>query len=126
MSYVPTNSMPEERGTVTGIGMDLANQLSMIFKKSKKKKASRKVFWMVVTWVTSMGANAAAVAGAGRAWKSFRGVDPPEDAESPRTRWRDAIIWSGLVGMIGGVTAVGIKRAVAYLADKTDAPVQKN
>lgn len=94
--------------------------------KKKRTKRTRKVFWKVVTWITSFGANAIAIAGAGRAWRSIWGKEPPKDAESPRTRWRDAILWSGIVGMVGGMTAVGAKRAIAYLADKTDAPVKKD
>lgn len=77
------------------------------------QKLVDKIVWSGTGALVGVVAGAASLRVARTVWGLIRGGPPPEDPESHHTRWRDALLWSGLTGLAGGMITVTLRRLVA-------------
>ncbi|MBD3240290.1 MAG: DUF4235 domain-containing protein [Chitinivibrionales bacterium] len=81
--------------------------------KHKRRSLTEKLLWSATGTLVGVVAGAVSLRLAGAAWGLLGKGPPPSAPESRRTRWRDALLWSGLTGLAGGVVTVTLRRVVA-------------
>jgi hypothetical protein len=71
-----------------------------------------------LTWkALAVGAGAASAFATRRlmqsVWKNVKGQDPPTNPASPRTTWREALVWATISGVLLAVTRLVAQRGAA-------------
>ena len=50
-----------------------------------------------------------------RGWHAVYGQDPPMNPESPETTWKEAVVWTLAISVVGGLARLGARRGAAKL-----------
>ena len=78
-----------------------------------ERRATRKVTWMVVGAGAAMIASSLVERSLEAGWKAATNRRPPGKPESPRTGWREALIWTGASALAMGLAQVAARRGAA-------------
>jgi hypothetical protein len=74
---------------------------------------SEKQTWMIVGTFSALGAGIVAQMLLQRGWKRFVGKAPPKNPAAADTSWGEAILWTAVIGMIGGIARLMARRGAA-------------
>ena len=73
----------------------------------------QQVMWRVVGSASGIVAGAAARRLLQLSWRAVRGTEPPTNPASPRTTWREALMWTAAMGVTLGLARLAAQRAAA-------------
>jgi hypothetical protein len=76
-------------------------------------RTTRKVTWMVVGAGAAMLASSLVERSLEAGWKAATNHRPPGKPESPKTSWREALIWTGASALAIGLAQVAARRGAA-------------
>ncbi len=81
--------------------------------KRERETVTEKLLWSATGTIVGVVAGAVSLRVARVVWGLAGKGPPPSAPESSRTRWRDALLWSGLSGLAGGLVTVTLRRLAA-------------
>lgn len=74
---------------------------------------SEKQTWMIVGTFSALGAGVLAQMLVGRGWRRYTGKAPPKNPAGAETSWLEALLWTAVIGLVGGVARLVARRAAA-------------
>lgn len=73
----------------------------------------KKIIFTIITMGATALAGFLAAKTSDIVWRMATKKKPPQHADKPSTRWRDALLWSGLTGLMGGLSAITVQRTIS-------------
>ena len=71
---------------------------------------------ILVPMIAARGARAVT----GKGYSLLTSEDPPRNPASPEVEWKDAIVWTIVSGIVGGLARLAVRRALAESALPTE------
>ncbi|MFN2602783.1 MAG: DUF4235 domain-containing protein [Gemmatimonadaceae bacterium] len=75
--------------------------------------APQKVLWFAVGASSAMAAGIVVKRSLDAGWRAATSKDPPDDPESLKTGWKDALLWTAISAVAVGVAQLTARRGAA-------------